>query len=178
VEAVAGVLFFFSAWIFREDPLRILASYFWSSFIILLVVSDIKWSILPHPFNNLFVVGGFLYSGLNAWRVTNDSAGFQAVVGFLGVGALMVAVASLFPKGLGGGDVKMIAAFGAWMGLKESFLIVLLAFGAGALWVLPLLAVGKVHRKTLLPFGPFLATAAGFVWFFPREAQLLIHRMS
>jgi leader peptidase (prepilin peptidase) / N-methyltransferase len=176
VEGVVGLLFLVSALVFKE-PRQVIASYIWVCFLVLLVVSDIKWRILPHPFNNLFIVGGFLYSGwMEKGAIAKGSIG--SVEGFLSAGLLMVVMAHLFPKGLGGGDIKMIAAFGAWLGFSKTALVVLLAFGAGAILTLPLLLSGKVGRKTPVPFGPFLAAAGGWAWFFPSLTQELLDRIA
>ena len=177
VEALTGFLFWSTAMLY-EDPFQITAGYFWSSFLVLLVVSDIKWHILPHPFNNIFVTAGFTYSAAVGLRAGSDVPVLSSVEGFLGAGALMLFLTHWYPQGLGGGDVKMIAAFGAWFGLTKSLLVVFLAFGAGAILTLPLLLAGRVHRKTLLPFGPFLAASAMFVWVRPEQAQYLLDRMT
>lgn len=176
IELATGVLFWFSAWSFH-DPLVVLMSYFWVSFIVLLVASDIKWNILPHPFNNLFLATGI---GFTAWLGLGGregGGGFVAPEGLLGAGALMILLARFFPKGLGGGDIKMIAAFGAWLGLAKTILVVFLAFGFGALCYAPLLLAGKVGRKTAVPFGPFLAVPACFAWFWPLEVQQMMDRI-
>jgi leader peptidase (prepilin peptidase)/N-methyltransferase len=175
VEGATGLLFAWAAWTFH-DPFRVVASYFWASFLVLLVVNDIKWRILPHVFNNLFRGAGFLYGPAAGKGVVPGI--LNSVEGFLGAGALMLLMGHLYPKGLGGGDVKMVSALGAWLGLAPALLVIVLAFGIGAVLTLPFLAVGKVHRRTLLPFGPFLAVAAVFAWFKPEEVRMLLDRMA
>jgi leader peptidase (prepilin peptidase)/N-methyltransferase len=177
VEGITGLGFWSAARIFT-DPGMIVSSYFWLSFLVLLAVSDIKWLILPHPFNDLYIVAGFVFSGLAGWKVVTGSGVLPAVEGFLGAGALMALLAYLFPKGLGGGDVKMTAAIGAWLGLTQAIFVVFLAATIGSLLLVPLLIMGKVNRRTFLPFGSFLAVSAGAVWFFPAEAQLLLNRIA
>ncbi len=156
--------------------MAVLASYFWVSFLVLLVVNDIKWRILPHAFNNLFIGAGFLFGTMMAGGAKSGILG--SAEGFLGAGALMLFLGHLFPNGLGGGDIKMVSGIGAWLGLAPSLLAVLLAFGVGATLTLPFLAFGKVHRKTQLPFGPFLAAGALFVWFMPGGAGFLLDRVA
>lgn len=175
VEAVTGALFWLSAKSF-SDPGQVVMSYFWASFIVLLVVSDIKWKLLPHPFNNLFIVAGIGFAIVKGMGCREDAV-FTSLEGMLGSGALMVLLARFFPKGLGGGDIKTVAAFGAWLGLVKTVGVVFLAFGAGALLTAPLLLAGKVHRRTAVPFGPFLGLAAGFVWFRPVETQWFLDRI-
>ncbi|MDV7022381.1 A24 family peptidase [Atlantibacter subterranea] len=65
-------------------------------------------------------------------------------------------------EGLGYGDVKLLAALGAWHGWQSLSAIILIASTCGLiiagllLWRNP-----NRHKKTPLPFGPFLV-AAGF----------------
>jgi leader peptidase (prepilin peptidase)/N-methyltransferase len=63
--------------------------------------------------------------------------------------------------GLGGGDVKFLAAAGAWVGLDHVFVVLLLS-SVGAL--LFALATGRVSRNAALPFGPYIAAATWSVW--------------
>ncbi len=61
---------------------------------------------------------------------------------------------------IGGGDVKLGAILGLYLG--SGMLAILMIFFAsvlGSLYSLPLLANGKVSRKTLIPYGPFLILA-------------------
>ena len=69
--------------------------------------------------------------------------------------------------GLGGGDAKLLAAAGAWVGATG---LPTMVFGgaATALAVVAVLALGgrPLRRDTAVPFGPFLALAAWLVWLF------------
>jgi leader peptidase (prepilin peptidase)/N-methyltransferase len=68
-------------------------------------------------------------------------------------------------EGLGLGDVKLMAAAGAWVGIAPLPIVMFtgavlgLAY-AGALW----LRGAKLGATTKLPFGPFLAGAIWVVW--------------
>ena len=66
-------------------------------------------------------------------------------------------------EGLGYGDVKFLAALGAWhtWTLLPRLVFLAASFACGAV-VIGLLMRGKESLKNPLPFGPFLA-AAGFV---------------
>ena len=65
--------------------------------------------------------------------------------------------------GLGGGDPKLAAALGAWLGPQTGLLALALGAGAGALYGLVLIALGRAGFKTALPLGPFLAWG-GILW--------------
>jgi leader peptidase (prepilin peptidase)/N-methyltransferase len=67
--------------------------------------------------------------------------------------------------GLGLGDVKLIAALGAWIGVGALPLMILMASG-GALAVLAGagIARGSIARNARISFGPFLALAGWVAW--------------
>jgi leader peptidase (prepilin peptidase)/N-methyltransferase len=69
-------------------------------------------------------------------------------------------------EGMGGGDIKLAAMFGAVLGWKLTLLTLFLAALAGSLWGLALIALGRGHGRTALPFGTLLAPAAliAFLW--------------
>jgi leader peptidase (prepilin peptidase)/N-methyltransferase len=72
--------------------------------------------------------------------------------------------------GLGGGDAKLAAAAGAWVGWQMLPSVVLLAALSGLAWVCCLALCGRrVGRLTILPFGPFLALATWIVWLMPMD---------
>lgn len=64
-------------------------------------------------------------------------------------------------EGLGAGDVKLLAALGAWLGPLLLIPLVLLAALAGLVAGLAMRARGALREGRYVPFGPFLAGAAG-----------------
>jgi len=62
--------------------------------------------------------------------------------------------------GMGGGDVKLAAMMGAFLGVGGVFGAIFLASLAGSVFGMLLIARGKGSRRTAIPFGTFLAPAA------------------
>ena len=65
-------------------------------------------------------------------------------------------------EGMGYGDFKLFALFGAWLGWQALPMILILSSVVGAIIGLALLARRGQDRHTPLPFGPYLA-AAGWI---------------
>ncbi|SPE19354.1 Type 4 prepilin-like proteins leader peptide-processing enzyme (Includes: Leader peptidase; N-methyltransferase) [Burkholderiales bacterium] len=65
-------------------------------------------------------------------------------------------------EGMGYGDFKLLAAFGAWLGWKMLLPIVLLSSLAGAIVGIGLILLARRGRQIPIPFGPYLALA-GFL---------------
>jgi leader peptidase (prepilin peptidase)/N-methyltransferase len=75
-------------------------------------------------------------------------------------------------EGMGGGDIKLLAMIGAWMGWQALPLIVLIASLTGAvIGVVFILFSGKGYRFRI-PFGPFLSLGAMVYLFFGRDLTL------
>ncbi|WP_114638710.1 prepilin peptidase [Polynucleobacter necessarius] len=83
----------------------------------------------------------------------------------------------LFRKrdGFGGGDFKLLAVFGAWFGFSAIMPILAIASILGLLVITSLMLMRKetLSLERMLPFGPFLILAGGFIllfgipaWFF------------
>jgi leader peptidase (prepilin peptidase)/N-methyltransferase len=71
--------------------------------------------------------------------------------------------ASRGTEGLGGGDIKLLGAGGAWVGWQAlPWILLMSSVGALAFSV----ASGRTVAHDRVPFGPFLAAAlwVGWVW--------------
>jgi leader peptidase (prepilin peptidase)/N-methyltransferase len=68
-------------------------------------------------------------------------------------------------EGMGHGDFKLLAAIGAWVGLKGVLPTILLSSFVGAIIGSIWLATKGHDRATPIPFGPYLAIA-GWIAFF------------
>ena len=74
--------------------------------------------------------------------------------------------------GMGHGDFKLFAAFGAWFGWTQLPLILLISSITGALTGIIYLKVTSQTRETPIPFGPFLCVAGLISLFY---GQAIIH---
>ncbi len=76
----------------------------------------------------------------------------------------------LFGKeGMGGGDIKLLAMIGAFLGWKPTLLTVMIAAIVGSVVGLGLIACKAMQRDQYLPFGPFLALGAVMAMLFHQE---------
>lgn len=82
---------------------------------------------------------------------------FDAVLGCLLGGFLLLLVRQLSRGGLGLGDVKYVMVLGLWLGWRALLPALLTAFVSGALVACCLIVAGRGRRQQCLPFGPFLS---------------------
>ncbi len=109
---------------------------------------------LPDPFAN-FTTVGFINSLIGL------AAGYGSFLLIAIIGSWLAKT-----EAMGGGDLKLMGMVGAFMGWKA----VLLTTGAGSITGsiigLGMMALKGKDRKTLIPFGPFLAAGALISLFF------------
>lgn len=74
--------------------------------------------------------------------------------------------------GMGYGDFKLMAAFGAWFGWQILPNVILLSSLVGAILGLALIAMGLHRRDQSMPFGPFIIVAAWLTVMYPEYATL------
>lgn len=127
---------------------------------------DLRCQIIPDAITLPGIVVGFL-ANLATLRVSWVDSAIGIVVGggiFWAIleGSLLVTGR----EGMGGGDVKLGAMLGAFLGWKVTLLAIFLAVLLGGILAIGLLASGTTGRKDPIPFGPFLAAGgvAGLFW--------------
>jgi len=134
----------------------------------LLIVSciDIAHTIIPDAITLPGIVVGL---GTSLW-LTPVGVG-NAVLGVLVGGGLFLLMAVLSVlilqrEGMGGGDIKLIAMVGAFLGWHAVLVTIFLGAVLGALVGTVLMLLRRQGRKEPLPFGPFLAIGAllAMVW--------------
>jgi leader peptidase (prepilin peptidase)/N-methyltransferase len=128
---------------------------------------DVRRWLLPDVLTLPLILAGLIAAVALAPAALLDRA-LGAVLGY----ALLQLVAVLYRRlrgrdGLGGGDPKLLAAAGAWVGALALPSVVLLA-AAAALAAAAILQLGgaRLNAGSALPFGPFLALATWLVWLF------------
>jgi leader peptidase (prepilin peptidase)/N-methyltransferase len=134
----------------------------------LLIVSciDLAHTIIPDAITLPGIVVGMCTSlWLTPVGVRNAVLGVVLGGGlFLLMAVLSVVI--LKREGMGGGDIKLIAMLGAFLGWHAVLVTIFLAAVLGACVGLALILLRRKGRKEPLPFGPFLALGAllAMVW--------------
>lgn len=127
----------------------------------LLVWHDIQSGLLPDRFTCPLLWAGLLYCCWFNPILLQDKV-FGAVAGYAGFAMLYWGYRLLRgQEGLGYGDVKFLAALGAWHGW-EALPILVFSAASLALCLTCLLALKSQSTQAIknpLPFGPFLAGA-------------------
>lgn len=132
----------------------------WS--LIPLILIDYDEQLLPDVITLPMLWLGLLLS-LGSWFSDPVSSIVGAAAGYLALWSLYHVFRLLTGKeGMGYGDFKLFALFGAWLGWQYLPQIILLSSLVGALVGISLVVFGGRDRAKPIPFGPYLA-AAGWI---------------
>jgi leader peptidase (prepilin peptidase) / N-methyltransferase len=102
----------------------------------------------------------------------------SSIIGLLAGGGLLYLIAWASRGGMGGGDIKLAGAIGAFLGWENVLWSLGVAFLIGGIVALILLILGLKGRKDPVPFGPFIALGAVIViLFLPYLRQLLFYNL-
>jgi len=171
VEIATGGLFMALGWRFGAIPVVLL----WCAFAATLVaLAAIDWdtTLLPDNLTLPLLWAGLVASALG-WTLPLSDALWGAVAGYLSLWSVYwLFKLTTGKEGMGFGDFKLLAALGAWLGVKMILPIVLAASMLGAVVGLVMKLSGSLREGRYVPFGPFLA-GAGLVVLFAGQARVL-----
>jgi len=127
--------------------------------LISLTLIDFDHMLLPDQITLPLLWLGLLIN-INGSFVTLDNAVIGAMVGY---GSLF-SVFWLFKfftgkEGMGFGDFKLFALFGAWIGWQLLPVLILMASVVGAIVGISMIIFKGHQREQAIPFGPYLAVA-------------------
>jgi leader peptidase (prepilin peptidase) / N-methyltransferase len=115
-------------------------------------ITDLELRLIPN-----LIVGPGAVAGLAIVAATDVDAVPESLLAAAIAGGLLFVVALAYPRGMGMGDVKLVAMMGIFLG-RAVAPAVLVGFAVGALVGLVMIARhGAQARKSAVPFGPFLA---------------------
>ena len=75
-------------------------------------------------------------------------------------GGIFLAIAILTRGGIGGGDIKLVAALGIWLGAETLFDVVVISCIFGGIAAVALIVAGKKSRGSYFAYGPYFALTA------------------
>ncbi len=168
IEALTALLCGFTAWHFGFGA-EALAAIMLTIALVALSAIDIDTQLLPDSITLPLIWLGLIMSlfhphdGATALFISPSAAIVGAVAGYMSLWLVTNGYKLLTGKiGMGEGDFKLLAVFGAWLGWQKLPLIILLSAGVGAVVGIALIVVTKRGKNVPIPFGPYLA-AAGWI---------------
>ncbi|MGD0961851.1 MAG: A24 family peptidase [Methylomonas sp.] len=168
VEAMTGLFSALIAWRFGFSvamPCALLLT--WC--LIALSFIDIDQQLLPDSITQPLLWLGLFFSSYNIFTDMHSSI-IGAIAGYLSLWSVYHLFKLLTGKeGMGYGDFKLLALFGAWLGWQYLPLIILLSSLVGAIIGIAMIALKKHDAGKPIPFGPYLAAAGWLALIFGSE---------
>ncbi len=127
--------------------------------LISLTLIDYDHMLLPDQFTLPLMWLGLLFN-LYGGLVDIDQAVIGAAAGYLSLYSIFWLFKLVTGKeGMGYGDFKLVAVFGAWFGWQLLPLLILMASAVAAVIGISLIVFKGHQREQAIPFGPYLAIA-------------------
>jgi leader peptidase (prepilin peptidase)/N-methyltransferase len=160
VEATTAALFLGALARFGLGPDFAIAAALLAALVAVTVI-DLDHQIIPDVITLPGIVAGFLANVATGRLPWNES-----LLGIALGGGVFFAIILASGGGMGGGDMKLGAMLGAFLGWKLTLVALFCAVIVGGLLAVVVLASGRLGRKDPIPFGPFLAVggAAALFW--------------
>ncbi len=177
LTAAAFVIVFLSQYpnyLIGFNLLGLLFSFFVSSVLIVITVTDIRWGIIPDKIILPASLVALFYQVLiflinTRYEILNTAMrdfGLTILTTALLGGFFLALILITKGKGMGGGDLKLAIFIGLALGFPSAVIGILLGFLTGAIGSVMLLLLGKKGLKSSIAFGPFLALGAYFALVF------------
>ena len=171
VEAANAAGYLAILWTFGLTWTTVLYAILFSA-LLLVTVTDLTHKIIP----NVVTVPGIAL-GLAGAATVLPVGLLNALLGVAVGGGVLWALAWASPylfgkEGMGGGDIKLLAMIGAFLGWKPVLLTIMIGSLTGSVIGVILIALGVMKRDEYIPFGPFLVLGALISMFF---APQLLH---
>jgi leader peptidase (prepilin peptidase)/N-methyltransferase len=146
----------------------------------LIVISfiDLDVRIVPDVISLPGIVVGLALSVAGYFLISGESAvvpsPVSSLLGILAGGGFLLATAWIYEKitgveGMGGGDIKLLAMIGAFLGWQSIPLTLFFASLVGSIVGIGCMLATGAGRRLALPFAPFLCSGALLFIFFGEE---------
>ncbi|GAB6117617.1 A24 family peptidase [Thermoanaerobacter brockii subsp. lactiethylicus] len=153
VELLTGIVFLIIYYKFGLD-FKAFSYMFLASILIAVSFIDIEHRIVPNKIILVGFIGGIIF------RVLMYNYGFiDYIMGLVLGGGILLLISLISGGEMGGGDIKLMALIGFFIGWKLTILVLFLSVIIGALGGVILVALKIKGRKDYIPFAPYISIA-------------------
>lgn len=147
-----------------EISAQSIAGMFLFSFSLVLSFIDLKHFLIPNSLVILLLITGAIY------HLVLGELSLLQLFGGMVVGFIVPLLIALFSGGgMGGGDIKLCAAMGLWLGYPAIIYAMFIGALLGSIIGIILMILKLKTRKDPIPFGPFLVLGLLAIFFFQKQ---------
>jgi leader peptidase (prepilin peptidase)/N-methyltransferase len=170
VEAITAILSLVVAYTFGATEQALLyIAITWA--LVALTFIDIDHMLLPDQLT-LPLLWLALIASVMGYTIAPSDAIIGAACGYLSLWSVFCLFKLITGKeGMGYGDFKLLAVFGALLGWQSLLTIILLSSVVGAVIGIALLSIQGKDKATPIPFGPYLAIAGWITMLWGTQLQ-------
>ncbi|ELR97179.1 A24 family peptidase [Gloeocapsa sp. PCC 73106] len=167
LETLCALLFVFVFWQFGFSWLT-LGYWVFMSWLLALALIDLDTMTLPNVLTQSGLVIGLIFRLIPQGSIPELMEGITGAVLGIWLFELIILIGTIIlgQVAMGGGDPKLAAMIGAWLGWKYLLLTGFIACFLGAIIGGAAIALGWLSRRQAMPFGPFLVMGAAFSLFY------------
>jgi leader peptidase (prepilin peptidase)/N-methyltransferase len=166
VETLSGLIFFLAFWRFGLSP-QFGIAVFWSSIFLVVIFIDWEHQLILNKITYPAAVVALLLLGVDSvfpgagiledLKMVPQPSILSGLIGG-GVAFLFFLIVFLInPRGMGMGDIKLVALIGLAMGIPFSIIALLIGIVIGGIIAIIILALKIKGRKDVIAYGTFLA---------------------
>jgi leader peptidase (prepilin peptidase) / N-methyltransferase len=154
-ELLVGALFAATVIVYRHHPAEAAIGLVFVTMLAVITLTDIDQRIIP---NKALIAGAVICLAI---AIPTDPSGVpERLIAGAAAGAVFFLIVLAYPRGMGLGDVKLVATMGLFLGRAVAPAILIGLLAGSVLGVFLIASRGAEARKMAIPFGPFLAFGA------------------
>lgn len=158
VELLGGILAVFAMyWFGREEGVGLFVL---GKVVLIIILLGILTAVTFVDIEFMEIPNGFVLAvavcAVIACFLFPETGLVERLIGSFAVSVPLLLIAIAIPGAFGGGDIKLMAAAGLFLGWKQVIVALLIAILTGGFYGIYLLAAKKKERKDHFAFGPFL----------------------
>jgi len=155
-----------------------LVSFIFAAALIVISFIDLDVRIVPDVISLPGIILGLAFSVVGYFFFRDDStvipSPVSSLIGIVAGGGFLLATAWIYEKvtgvdGMGGGDIKLLAMIGAFLGWPSIPITLFIASLLGSMVGITCMILTGAGRRLALPFAPFLCSAALIYLFFGEQ---------
>ena len=179
IESITSLLTL-HCWLYFGLSIELFGALLFLWLLIAISFIDINHKIIPDSLSfSLLMIGLFFSIIKNYYNLTSNFSDLNSSILGIVFGYLILwcvyQIHKIYTKkeGLGYGDFKLLAGLGAWLGWQFIPITIFIASIIGLIFGLGGIYRRKFNKETPIPFGPFLAIAGWFSFFYGPAIALI-----